>query len=116
VPVLTNRTHLVTFRLSADEYETLRNTCTAEGARSLSDFARTAVLHQLKTRNFERVNLADDLTTLGVHLGELDGVLRALSLRISRILGNGAKGSRSNQSWRDQRDGSWLDSEAESAR
>jgi hypothetical protein len=112
VAVLINRTHLVTFRLSLDEYESLRNTCTAEGARSISDFARTAVLYQLKTRNSERVNLADDLTTLGVNLGELDGVLRALSRRISQILGNGIK----DKPVRDRPDKRWLDSKADSVR
>jgi hypothetical protein len=87
VSVFINRNHLVTFRLSADEYEALKTTCATGGARSISDFSRSAVLYQLKTQSLQRVTLADDLTTLGVNLGELDGALRELSRRISRVLG-----------------------------
>ncbi len=37
------RTRTVNFRVSPEEYEQLRQACAAEGARSLSDFARMAV-------------------------------------------------------------------------
>jgi len=33
----------VNFRLSEEEYEELKKACASEGARSVSDFARTAV-------------------------------------------------------------------------
>ena len=85
--VLINRNHLVTFRLSSDEYESLKTTCTTGGARSISDFARSAVLYQLKAYNLQRVTLAEDLTTLGVDLDDLDGALRELSRRIAKVLG-----------------------------
>ena len=38
--VLKRRTKLVSFRLSDEEYEKLQEACVAEGARSISDFAR----------------------------------------------------------------------------
>jgi hypothetical protein len=37
------RTRTVNFRLSPEEFEQLKRACSAEGARSLSDFARMAV-------------------------------------------------------------------------
>ena len=41
--VLKRRTRMVNFRLSEDEYRELKTICIANGARSISDFARTAV-------------------------------------------------------------------------
>lgn len=86
--VLKSRSRLVTFRLSNEEYESLKNTCVAEGARSISDFARAAVLHRVETHGSKRVSLGDDLATLSARLEELDGALRDLSGRIARVLGN----------------------------
>ena len=37
------RSRLVSFRVSEDEYQKLRNVCASVGARSLSDLARSAV-------------------------------------------------------------------------
>jgi hypothetical protein len=44
LPVYRPRTRLVNFRLSDDEYLTLKDTCARSGARSVSDYARAAVL------------------------------------------------------------------------
>ncbi|WP_155121587.1 plasmid mobilization protein [Bryobacter aggregatus] len=44
MPVYRPRTRLVNFRLSEDEYERLKDTCFRSGARSVSDYARAAVL------------------------------------------------------------------------
>ena len=87
MPVLINRSRLVTFRLTADEYESLKATCAIEGARSVSGFARSSVLQKVEAYRFQKVTLVDDLTTLTLHLGELDGALDELRARISRILG-----------------------------
>jgi hypothetical protein len=38
------RTRLVNFRLSVEEYQVLKETCARSGARSVSDYARAAVL------------------------------------------------------------------------
>lgn len=40
---------MVNFRLSASEYDFVSEACRAEGARSLSDFARTAALKRAQT-------------------------------------------------------------------
>jgi hypothetical protein len=50
MPVLKRRNRMVNFRLSEDEYESLKNFCVAEGARSISDFAR-ATLCQAMNHN-----------------------------------------------------------------
>lgn len=44
MPVFRPRTRLVNFRLSEDEYQLLKDTCARSGARSVSDYARAAVL------------------------------------------------------------------------
>jgi len=85
--VLVSRSHLVTFRLSTEEYESLKTICTLEGARSFSDFSRAAVLDRLRAYKSKRVTLADDLTTLSLRLVELDRTLSDLRSRIGRILG-----------------------------
>ena len=86
--VLTSRSRLVTFRLSADEYKELQSVCIAEAARSISDFARSAVLRRMVQAG-KRVTLSEDLATLSAMLEELDTSLRDLRGRIARILGTG---------------------------
>ena len=44
MPVYRPRTRLVNFRLSEDEFLKLKDTCARSGARSVSDYARSAVL------------------------------------------------------------------------
>jgi len=41
--VLKPRAKLISFRVSADEYERVRAACGAQGARSLSDFVRSGI-------------------------------------------------------------------------
>ncbi len=45
--VFRRRTRVVSFRLSDDEYESLRQVSLAEGARSVSDYARVALCRLL---------------------------------------------------------------------
>ena len=85
--LLTNRKRLVTFRLTEAEYETLRVTSAAGGSRSVSDFARTAVLSKMLTQRDSKVSLGENLAMLGLQLEELDGALQALSKRIARVIG-----------------------------
>src|SRR5438552_697483 len=47
MPVFRPRNRLVNFRLSEDEFEKVRASCSLYGARSLSDFARSAVLRSV---------------------------------------------------------------------
>ena len=87
MPILINRSHLVTFRLTAEEYENLKAACATERARSIAEFARTSVLQKVEAHKSQKVSLVEDLTTLTAHLGELDGVLDDIRERISRVLG-----------------------------
>jgi hypothetical protein len=91
MPVFINRPRLVTFRLTTSEYESLKASCATEGARSISDFSRSAVLNKVEARKTQKLSLGEDLTTLSLHLGELDGVLGELRGRISRVLGSVTK-------------------------
>ena len=90
--VAANKKRLVTFRLSEAEYETLRTTCTAGGSRSVSDFARTAVLTKMLTHKESKISLGENLAMLGRQLEELDGALQALSKRIALMMGPRANG------------------------
>lgn len=47
--VLRPRNRLVNFRLSEDEFDRLKASCALQGARSVSDFARSAVLDRMDT-------------------------------------------------------------------
>ena len=46
--VLKRRTRLVSFRLSDDEYDALLEMTATQGARSISDFSRTALCQAVK--------------------------------------------------------------------
>ena len=89
---LANKKRLVTFRLSEAEYETLRTTCAAGGSRSVSDFARTAVLTKMLTQRESKISLGENLALLSLQLEELDGALQALSQRIALMMGPKANG------------------------
>jgi hypothetical protein len=76
--VLHPRNRLVNFRLSEDEFERLKSSCAIQGARSVSDFARTAVLERMQD---------------GVHHGssetrvhQLDHKVSELELRVGQLL------------------------------
>jgi hypothetical protein len=85
--ILRKKSRIVTFRVSADEYETLTKICMESAARSISEFARAAVIDRLQSTGSPGVNLTGDLTTLGRALGDLDSSLRATSKRIRKLLG-----------------------------
>jgi hypothetical protein len=86
--VLKSRTRLVTFRVSPGEYERLYGLCIASGARSISDFARDAVLGAAPTLAGGQTSLSGDLATLTVRLGELDRYLAEAREKIAKILGS----------------------------
>ncbi len=85
--VLRSRSRLVTFRLDPEEYAALRRVCLTTGARSMSEFAREAVLASVDAGNAARGSLGGDLVTLTSRLNELDKLLRSASGLIGRVLG-----------------------------
>ena len=87
MPLRSNRTRLVTFRISAEEHQSLTNACATEGARSVSDYARSAVLARMMIHRGTNFSLGDDLATLGTRLEEIDHALQELSQTIARVMG-----------------------------
>ena len=79
----------VTFRVDVAEYDFLVNACLSASARSISEFARTAVLQKAQqTQNPRQGTLSGDLTTLSGRLGELDALLEDMRKRIRTVLGS----------------------------
>jgi ribbon-helix-helix CopG family protein len=87
VAVLRSRSRLVTFRLDPEEYAALRRVCITTGARSMSEFAREAVLSSVEAGGQSKASLGGDLVTLTNRLHELDRMLRAASGLIGKVLG-----------------------------
>jgi hypothetical protein len=82
-----SRNKSVTFRLTTEEYTALRNYCIASNVRSVSELARQSILQQVNRSHPQRDLISGDLAALGSALVEIDGALKNLSGRISRVLG-----------------------------
>jgi len=67
---------MISFRLSEDEYASLRSLCENEGARSVSDLARDAV-HRLMVKHSQ--------SDVELTLRELRGRLDNLDLQVQRL-------------------------------
>jgi hypothetical protein len=67
------RIRLVNFRLSEQEYEWIKRSCQESGSRSISEFARTAVLRTIRT------------DTANPHLARLDDLARRVAELESRL-------------------------------
>ena len=70
------RTKLVNFRLSEVEFEDIREACGSLGARSISDFARSAVLGKFKQAG--EPALENRLVEMNSKVGELESNLNSL--------------------------------------
>ena len=74
---------MVSFRLSPEEYESFQAICTAQGVRSLSDFARTAMQRLIAPGNntdplwHEMGTLREKIQTLSRELDRITQVLEA---------------------------------------
>lgn len=88
MPLLKRRSRLVTFRVSADEYEALAGCCMAVGARSIAEFARLAVLQHVQAQRMQSGSLSGDLATVSRVLSELDVSLADTRRRIRAVLGH----------------------------
>jgi hypothetical protein len=88
--LLASRKKLVTFRVTMEEYEALRGLCISRRARSISELTRGAVLQQLSTEALSRTAAPEEQVTLISVLEQIDGDLREIRGRISRIVGPGA--------------------------
>lgn len=79
--VLKPRSRLVNFRLSEEEYAAMNAACEKSGARSLSDFARGAVLHAIQQAD-HGIRVNGELTGPGV-----DSLVKQIESRLTAILG-----------------------------
>ena len=90
-----SRTKSVTFRLSMEEHEALKNYCIAQRVRSVSELARESILGAVQSNGSEEQLITGDLAALGSSLREIDAALNKLSGKISKILGPPRKQDRS---------------------
>jgi len=68
---------MVNFRLSEDEYEYLKNLCLAEGARSVSDYARAAVCRSMAASEPGHEDLRVWVRILDAKVARLEGEFRS---------------------------------------
>lgn len=83
MPVFKPRNRLVNFRLSEEEFEKLRASCSLYGARSLSDFARAAVMRSVTGGGHTSPETADPtmdrkMNDLESRIGELSRLVESL--------------------------------------
>jgi hypothetical protein len=83
--VFKNRTHAVTFRLAESEFEELSKTAVAQGARSISDFARAAVMGQVAMASGSAYS-REDLESIAKRLEAFDLTLKDLKAHVLQIL------------------------------
>lgn len=89
--VINPRNRLVNFRLSENEFESLRAACLALGARSISDFARSAVLEKMSQHqppasdmdNKRVVQLDHKVAELETRVGQLLNLLAATGTSVA---------------------------------
>jgi hypothetical protein len=88
MPIM-RRSRLVTFRVCPDEYDILAKACAGLKARSISEFARAAVMERLRTIESPARSLTGDLLGLTRELSELDVSIEETQRRIRNVLGLG---------------------------
>ena len=108
--VLKPRERLVYFRISEDEFHQFLGVCEQEGARSVSDLARSAVQRLITDGNRDREEreLAPKVQILEQLIGELTAQVRLLTTMLQSQNGGAgsntsAAGSSSTMNWAVQR-------------
>ena len=76
---LKRRSRMVSFRLSEEEYEGLKNVCMTAGARSLSDIARDAVQRLLGDATEKKADSDAQLRVLYQKLDALEAEVKRLA-------------------------------------
>ena len=83
--ILKPRNRLVNFRLTEEEFVYLREACMAQGARSISGFARSAVLRQAdKSGTSVGTSTQDSPSTQS--LAELQSMMMQLQTRVGQLV------------------------------
>jgi uncharacterized protein (DUF1778 family) len=78
MPVIKPRTRPVNFRLTEEEYRHLIAACSIKGSRSISDFARSAVLRSAEPSGQTAGYLQSRLATLDQKVVALEGCIMRL--------------------------------------
>jgi hypothetical protein len=78
------KTHAITFRLGAREYEQLLKTMAHRGSRSLSEFTRSAVLSSIVIDGVDQF-LKEELDLLMSTLDEFDTKVRDLRRQLRQL-------------------------------
>jgi len=82
----------VNFRVNEEEYATLCAACSQNGARSISDFARLAVLRHAAADERQATSMHWRLAALGHKMSELECRVSQL-LRLLQVLDEDADGN-----------------------
>ena len=78
--VLRPRNRLVYFRISEDEFANFRSICETEGARSISDLARSALQRMIhENGNHTESEIDRKLVMVSSMIAELNGALKQLN-------------------------------------
>src|SRR5262245_40176439 len=89
--ILKRRTRLISFRLSDDEYQALLEITAIQGARSISDFSRTA-LRQVMKGNSSTLNQESE-GAFSNHVQDLIRSMQELGSVITKLSGQIEKDS-----------------------
>ena len=81
MPVLKRRNRIVVFRLTQDEYEDLKTTCSVRGARNISDFARSELLTSIEQERRPNDELHQKLASLESTLRRMTQLLEGMAER-----------------------------------
>ena len=87
MPVSKPRSRIVSFRLSPEEYEAMRDRCINQGARSISDFARASACRSVTGEETLRKDLETELVIqdLKQRVDDLGREVQRLSLMLARL-------------------------------
>jgi len=87
LPAPHTKTRQVTLRLAQIDYESVKRACAEQGCRSVSEFARRAVLSELMRAGRANRTISDDLRTITLRLLDLDMAMKDVRERIAKLLG-----------------------------
>ena len=82
-----NRTHAVTFRLAESEFEELSKAAVSQGARSISDFSRAAVMGQVALASGSGLS-REELENIARRRDAFDVILRDLKVHVLQTIGS----------------------------
>ncbi len=94
MPLFKRRGNLVNFRLTDEEYESLRLATSACGAHSLSEYVRDAVLRSVKSNIRENPSGAARPSNMEGHISDLESTIRHLTGLLEEIGGAFAREAR----------------------